>query len=69
MSNTAAATTQRGKRMFPSYTLAELIERLPNASPENQPIMAKEIADRQSGVSIHVPTPQVSWSDVKIPFI
>jgi hypothetical protein len=68
MSNTAAATTQRRKRMFPAYTLAEL-KAMTERDPETAKKIEEEIKAREDGSSVHVPTPQVSWSDVKIPFI
>jgi len=52
---------------YPSYTLAELKSMVAKATdPASKVKMQKEIEDREAGRSVHRPTPQVDWKDVKI---
>lgn len=50
------------KRLFPSFTLAELEERVVNATPETAAKMKAEIEARKNGTSKPFVVPQAPWN-------
>ncbi len=49
-------------RKFPGMTLDQLKAAVVEGTSVNLEAIKKEVADRESGKSIHFKTPQVSWS-------
>ena len=49
----------RRHRKYPSYTTAQLKAFVAEDGENANPVMVKEIADREAGLSVYRPTPQI----------
>lgn len=54
----------RSTRKYPSYTTKELKEFIARDGENANPVMVKEVADRESGASVPRLTPQVAGGRV-----